>query len=585
MSSKVVGFILKAVDQTKNVFRDAQGSIRGVGNEAGRAARPLSRMQRAMRSVGNAALVAGRALRRFGALAIKASLAGAAAAVAGATKSLTAYAKQEQAERSLVAALDARGDAGEKLLPILKNVASAMQDETGAADEMTLASMAQMVALGVTTDKLEEAARATVALKSVGLEASTAQRAVALAMQGNYDILNRYVPALRTANSEQEKAAIFNDLVTRGYSQQRDLLNTVAGRWNELRGRIGDAMEEIGGAIAKGSSFTGILASMSDKVKEFGERVKTWVEDGGAEEAFNKITTAVTGFYNAIKKVIDARVEIAAGLITTAVVALAVKIHALAAASGILTMSLVAGTKAAIAKAAALVGLGVAAGTATAKVAALTAAMFLLKGAGIGAGALGIYGIVHAAMEANEATKKLKRSMDDLREQDARTKEDWGVASPAALRMVRQTMQSGDQESIANLERANPQAVARWRELHGQGGGDPQSDRSYRDPSVLEQERQLEQVKLRAQFRREDPEGYKQWIANTERDRKAMQPAAPEAMVRRRPESSFGFLDHASAMGTEVREWRGEDIAKQQLETQKRIAAATEAMVGTNEAI
>ena len=60
---------------------------------------------------------------------------------------------------------------------------------------------------------------------------------------------------------------------------------------------------------------------------------------------------------------------------------------------------------------------------------------------------------------------------------------------------------------------------------------------------------------------------------------------ASEAIAHARPESSFGFLEHASAMGTEVREWRGEDIAKQQLETQKRIAAATEAMVGTNEAI
>jgi TP901 family phage tail tape measure protein len=50
---------------------------------------------------------------------------------------------------------------------------------------------------------------------------------------------------------------------------------------------------------------------------------------------------------------------------------------------------------------------------------------------------------------------------------------------------------------------------------------------------------------------------------------------ASEAIAHARPQSSYGFLEHASAMGTEVREWRGEDIAKQQLDVMKQIADNT----------
>lgn len=234
----------------------------------------LSKAKAAMQSFGKSAL-------NIGAFFTKGFLAAGAAVVGFATKAITAYAAQEKAERALTGALTAHGEAGEALLPALKKIASAIQDETGVADEATLAGMAKMRMLGVQTHELEKAAKGTIALKSLGLEEAAAQKAVAMALQGNYEMLNRYVPALRDATSETEKANIVNDLFEKGYAQQADQLDTVAGQWNLLRGRIGDAWEEIGRGIAQNDLLMKSLKRAGEAVKSFTGSITDWVEGGG----------------------------------------------------------------------------------------------------------------------------------------------------------------------------------------------------------------------------------------------------------------------------------------------------------------
>lgn len=231
---------------------------------------------------------AGAALKSFGQSALRigkafaASFTAAGAAIGGfAVKALSSYAEQEKAEAALTASLNAYGETAAGIVPKLKKVAAAIQDETGAADESTLAGMAKLKMLGVQTSKLEEAAKATIALTSVGLKGESAQRAVALAMQGNYDMLNRYIPAIRNATSEQEKAAAFNDLVSRGYEQQKDVLNTTSGAWNALKGRVGDAWEETGKVIEQNSSLTTVLQKVGDEVKELTQSFSDWAANGG----------------------------------------------------------------------------------------------------------------------------------------------------------------------------------------------------------------------------------------------------------------------------------------------------------------
>lgn len=225
-------------------------------------------------------------------------LAGVAAVTAFAVKALSAYATQQKAVKSLESAINSYGESSKKLLPGLQAVASAIQDETGAADESTLATMARLKILGVQTERLGEAAKATIALKSVGMEEAAAAKAVAMAMQGQYTMLNRYVPALRNATSETEKAAIVNDLFAKGYQQQKDLLKTTSGAWMALKGRIGDALESIGEAIDKSAGLQSILHTAGEAVKAFGQRISDWVNS----DRFKEIQESIGGIVNAMKQ-------------------------------------------------------------------------------------------------------------------------------------------------------------------------------------------------------------------------------------------------------------------------------------------
>lgn len=232
---------------------------------------------------------------------------GASAGLAGfVALTARAYAKQERAEKSLASALASHGENVDALLPKLKAAAAAIQDQTGAGDEQTLQTMASLKLLGVHTDALEQAAKATIALKSAGVEEAQATKMVALATAGNYTMLSRYLPALRTATSETEKAAAVNDFLSKGYKQQRDLLNTTGGAWAALRGRVGDVLEEFGRAINKSDALSGLLNRAGDAVKRFGERITAYVDS----ERFKQIQESVTGIIQAIGEGGDSRREV-----------------------------------------------------------------------------------------------------------------------------------------------------------------------------------------------------------------------------------------------------------------------------------
>jgi len=69
--------------------------------------------------------------------------------------------------------------------------------------------------MGITTDTIEEATKGAIGLsKSLGIGTNAAMKALALSTQGNYQMLERYIPALRGANTESEKAAILSKAMT-----------------------------------------------------------------------------------------------------------------------------------------------------------------------------------------------------------------------------------------------------------------------------------------------------------------------------------------------------------------------------------
>ena len=190
----------------------------------------------------------------------------------------------ERANVMLDAALRGTGQYTDEVSRKMKDLAGAIQDETGAVDEAVKANIAMLTTMGVTTDKMGEAARAVQALSALNFEGSQAAKAVALAMEGNMLGFQRMIPALRNAKTETEKVQAINKLIAAGYEQQKANLKTVGGSWEALKGRIGDAREAIIGAVFDGlklgQTFDSMQAAVgrflqSDTFKDFTERLKS----------------------------------------------------------------------------------------------------------------------------------------------------------------------------------------------------------------------------------------------------------------------------------------------------------------------
>lgn len=198
-----------------------------------------------------------RGLDRFiGAHPVLAAAVGAATAAIGAIvsvckKGVAAYEKQHAAVNALATAHLMYGENAKVAIKAESALAAAIQDETGVGDEVTIQRMARMKALGMETKELGRAAKGVIALTKLGMSEEAAMRALAQASNGNYQALEQYIPALRTANTETEKADALNRQLANGYALAQADLNTFSGKMGALKGRMGDLMEVIGQASIK----------------------------------------------------------------------------------------------------------------------------------------------------------------------------------------------------------------------------------------------------------------------------------------------------------------------------------------------
>lgn len=190
-------------------------------------------------------------------------------AMAGAVTAITyAAAKQEKADRALADALKSVNAYSDERFKLLKDQAAAIQELTTYGDEEIEALQAQALNLGIQADKLDDVIRGSIGLsKALNLDLNTALRYTALAMQGEYTVLQRYVPALRMAQTEGEKLAIVQDLMRRGFEQARGEAETLTGRLKQLKNTFGDLLETIGQAILGTDSWAGALDKLKAKLK------------------------------------------------------------------------------------------------------------------------------------------------------------------------------------------------------------------------------------------------------------------------------------------------------------------------------
>ena len=224
--------------------------------------------------------IAGRMIGGFAKIAGAAIAVGAAAVSAG-TIALKAYSESQAAEEGLAAAIASRGGSIDALLPRYKALASAIQDQTALDDEATLGIIKYLTNIGVSADKMEQATKGALGLsKALGMDQESAAKAAAQALEGNYSALQRYIPALKTATTDAEKQALVQQVMTAGYAQQAAGLNTLQGRYNEVKGRAGDFLEVIGKVINDNVQVQDGMAAVSAWIKQASADFEEFAQDG-----------------------------------------------------------------------------------------------------------------------------------------------------------------------------------------------------------------------------------------------------------------------------------------------------------------
>ena len=266
-------------------------------------ARGLARAGRALQSFG-------RTVRNIGARITRGLLAMGAATIALGIQSVRAHSRQQEAMEDLLSTSRIYGDHMDGLREKYDQIANSIQDETAASNDATLASMAHARSLGIESDMLDQAAKGIIALNEVKLRGEAATRALAMAHKGDYQQLQRYIPTLRLATTEAEKAAAVNEFLARNYERARARMDTVAGQWRNLKNRIDDATKEIGRAIAGNETLTNLLRRASDAIQEFGERIRRYVDS----ERFERIQRAVSGIVQAMREGPESRGKVWEGI-------------------------------------------------------------------------------------------------------------------------------------------------------------------------------------------------------------------------------------------------------------------------------
>lgn len=185
------------------------------------------------------------------------------------------YGIQEDAERKLRAQIEANGKAANETLKDYKSFASELQGITTVGDEVTLKLLQVAESMGATTQQSKDAAKGAIGLsKAFGISLETAMRGVILANNGQYEMLQRYIPTLRTANSDTEKAAALQKAMADGMRIASAEAETASGRVTQLSNTWGDLQENIGRSISNTSTFKTILSELRSLLGKFSESAK-----------------------------------------------------------------------------------------------------------------------------------------------------------------------------------------------------------------------------------------------------------------------------------------------------------------------
>jgi len=155
--------------------------------------------------------------------------------------------QQEAAELELAQAIDITGQSANTSVEYLKDYAAHIQSITTYGDEAVLPLMKLALMFGVSGENIGTASKQAIGLADVlGTDLRTAMRYIALAWQGEFTMLQRYIPALRTVKTQTEKVVVVNEFLSKAWEASQSKADTYIGRVKQLKNVWGDFLEKIG---------------------------------------------------------------------------------------------------------------------------------------------------------------------------------------------------------------------------------------------------------------------------------------------------------------------------------------------------
>ena len=199
-------------------------------------------------------------------------------AIAGAlTVASRAAMKQEDAQFLLAAALKISGEWTQELQYRFEEFAASVQQATIYGDEEVLQLMQLQKSLGVTSNKLEEATKMSIGLATAtGRDVQSMAMYIALAQQGEFTMLRRYIPALRTTTDATKQLQIITEFAAAGYKLAEERAKTTSGALRQMWNALGDVAEVIGKTLLSGLKDTAI--AMKEWAERNQDRISRWSE-------------------------------------------------------------------------------------------------------------------------------------------------------------------------------------------------------------------------------------------------------------------------------------------------------------------
>jgi len=183
--------------------------------------------------------------------------------------SIELAAQQEEANALLIQSLKNIGAKYQVVFPRLTRFSAEIQRQTRLGDEEVEQLLQLGLNLGLTTDKIEEATKGAIGLRSImagRLGITEAMKYMALAYQGEFTMLRRYIPELRKTTDAQEQLNIVRRKGIEGFRLEAEAARRGLGPMIQLRNTIGDIKEILGSAFLP-------------SVQNDADKLKSWAQD------------------------------------------------------------------------------------------------------------------------------------------------------------------------------------------------------------------------------------------------------------------------------------------------------------------